>query len=531
MLALGQLTPAADGEPCLAIANTDAHAVVRGVSCSGAAASGPTPTGIVLDHAANVRLDTLSVESLFGVPSGAGRNATGAVGIVLRDVTSVDIVSSTVSQLQGGGCVPTSTSLGPGGPAVGVLLVSSSSDVSISGSRLFELAGGDGCDGTGGYGGDAIAVGFARGATLASLTLTNVSVAEIRGGAGGVGSTTVGDPQEGSGGDGGSACGLCLNRRLDGPQWPGETGDVSLGAISVAASTFSDLQGGAGGRGAAQIPESGEGGRGGDAIVIDLDAPDDVSKFTLTSFVATSNLINIVTAGDGGAGGAMETGGEAGGSGSDAGDSIGIKAACDIYSGENPTKGSVALTTNVITQIHAGAGGAGGVARRGSGGEGGDGGDAEAFKIESCAQVKASGNQIDGIYGGSGGVGGDSGTRPDDGGSGGDARAMQVSTSSAVSLGADNRVRTCTGGSGASGGNVLPGGAGHEGGSGGDAGDAIGLFLTEDCSSSSGATCDIGFTAAADLTAGAAGNGGTPDGDDGDSGRAMPVRVINYGGK
>eukprot|EP00500_Bicosoecida_sp_ms1_P002583 CAMPEP_0203809756 /NCGR_PEP_ID=MMETSP0115-20131106/2506_1 /ASSEMBLY_ACC=CAM_ASM_000227 /TAXON_ID=33651 /ORGANISM="Bicosoecid sp, Strain ms1" /LENGTH=588 /DNA_ID=CAMNT_0050718513 /DNA_START=37 /DNA_END=1803 /DNA_ORIENTATION=- len=530
------LKPGSDGTPCLTVHGTTAYAVIDNSACDGTLAppsAGVAATGVVLDNVANLKLSQFTVRMLVGAHGSAG-NATGAVALVLRDVSNVALDRAFIDTLSAGDCSPPAGPEGPpggaGGSVYGMLVLGKSDQVLIGNSRFFQLHAGAPCangyGGRGGDGGSAYAVAIGNGASVGSLQVVNTTVEAVHARDGADGAAAKFGDASSHGGHGGSACGLCV--AVDTPSLPklASTGSVQLASVSVHASAFSALYGGAGGAGGVASPASGKGGRGGDAHGVALTADDSSVQAVVASAAIYGCTFNGVYAGNSGAGGAIDAGGDAGGKAADGADASAVEIACDMYA--TASQGHAVVYNTNVTSIYGGAGGVGGDggsdAGQGEAGDGGDGGDAKPIKIESCKAVTVQTSHVTQVYAGHGSVGGASAGSPGDGGSGGDVRAISVSNADIVAVPDSVALDHLFAGSGGKGGEHRGSEAG--GADGGDGGDAIGVYLLDDCKADASA-CEIGFTTAKALYAGSAGDGGAPDGDDGDAGSEHNVYTFN----
>ena len=353
------------GTPCFSFANTSKHIILQAPSCTLAT------TGISLINVSSIEIVSLSFSQIVGI-GGASSSLDGGPGIgaYIEDCGNVSLSGSgSMSFIYGGAGFVTGfgTKAGCGGSAYGIL-ATNVSNISVTGLSFSSIYGGAGAaglvsvgigtpGGAGGEGGNASAISIDG---VETVSISKTSLSTIYGGAGGAGALGNAGPIGGNGGEsanGGNLHGIFINNAND---W-----------VNVSSTTFGLLFGGAGSAGGAGDIYSGNGSSGADGghvagiYLVDSSA----------SLSVTNCKMNLLYGGAGAAGSAGAAGlalsgysGGTGGFGGRGGFSVGVLV-------EATASGRVVVADNLLEDLKGGAGGAGATGAIGDrGGQGGHGG-------------------------------------------------------------------------------------------------------------------------------------------------------------
>jgi hypothetical protein len=292
---------------------------------------------------ADVRIDGLTggngtASADAATPGGEG----GSVYGVDRTDGPTALRDTVITGLHGGNGAPgagTGTG-GDGGSATGV---STDAALSVTGSAISHLVGGNAANGA--DGGNAYSAAVEPGHQGHPVTVLASEFSDNVGGAGGAGLRGARDVDGANGGKGGEAVGLC---------YVGPT-------LVIADSTLSGHRGGAGGAGGrggdatGNAGAGGVGGQGGSAIGLLSNTQDGLATTSVTDSTASDNH-----AGAGGAGGMGGTGRTGrGGDGGDGGDAGSVGAGLMPLSGRNGMLTNSAIHLTLLGNLGSTGGAAG----------------------------------------------------------------------------------------------------------------------------------------------------------------------------
>ena len=408
---LGALPGAASADTFTVTTTADSGGDSLRAAVASATASDPTPDEIQFDPslagatitlATPLAIDTttsgaLTVNPTSSVVSGisvSGDNNSALLditaGIVtLNRLTLRDAVGAAGAAAAGG-----SVDGGAGGSAA--IFNGAGATLTISGSTLTGLVGGDGGDGgSGSFGGTGQGAGGGGGGAVMSagtLTLTASTLTASRGGHGGTGGGGAGGGDH-SGGGGGSGGGAMTN--------------LNGGTLAIENSTVTQNRGGDGGAGGVATVFGGGGGGGAAGSAV-LNASG--GSLTIESSTIAANDSGLGNEGGDGTAGGSTAGSAGGGGGPGAGGGGGATAASAIGAGGSGPAGTGGGTNGPSTGGGGGAGlgGAGGPGDGGGGGgfiasAGGDGGGLAGDGGGGTGSSAGAGGGGGGIGGGGGG--------------------------------------------------------------------------------------------------------------------------------